>query len=75
MGAEPHEDRWRLLGLRAAIDGLEQRPAEADRAALSRELDRLRLRGESAIIAPWQQRADVRRVLKAAGVNQGGTQR
>ena len=75
MGAEPHEDRWRLLGLRATIAGLEQRSAEADRAALSRELDRIRLQWGERDYAQWQQRADVRRVLKAAGVNQGGTQR
>ena len=75
MGGEPRDDGWRLPALGAAVDTLEQRPADADRAALSRELERLRLQWGEQDFAAWQRRADVRWLLATAGSSQGGAQR
>jgi tetratricopeptide (TPR) repeat protein len=69
MRPEPHEHRWRLLALRAAVDGMNGRPARTGGDALSRELERLRLEWGERDYALWHQRPDVRRVLTAAGAH------
>jgi len=68
MGAEAHEDRWRLLALKAAHD----RTAPAAREAVAREIDARRLKWGERDFALWRQRPDVRVLSRMAGVDNGG---
>ena len=73
IGANPHEDRWRLAAVKAALPaavaGVE---SAASRAAVARELDALRLSWGAPVYGRWRQRTDVRQLLREAGLDQGG---
>jgi tetratricopeptide (TPR) repeat protein len=72
MGANPHEDRWRLLALKAAIPAAAGADAASRRAAVARDLDARRLSWGAADFDRWKQRTDVRQLLSGAGLEDGG---
>jgi tetratricopeptide (TPR) repeat protein len=66
LGKTSYEDRWRIPALALAA-GAAGRDLAAERAALTRELETLRLKwGDPAVYEEWARRADVRALLAAA---------
>ena len=61
----PREERWRYLALLAALETSED--AGQGAAALTRELERLRLSWTDAAYTQWRQRSDVSDVLAPVG--------
>jgi tetratricopeptide (TPR) repeat protein len=64
-----HEDQWRLLALQAAAAHQQER--EGMQAAVTRELNRLRLQWGESSYRSWSARTDVRTLLQSAGVAPG----